>query len=87
MKRCRKQIYLLPEQNEELSKLSLATGRSESSIVREALSEYLTKVRKKANTYTNPLSKLLELKVESEVADGSEQHDRDIYEAPGRDLP
>ena len=87
MKRRRKQIYLLPEQDEELSKLALATGRSESSIVREALSKYLTKVRKEASESTNPLSNLLELKVESEATDGSEQHDRDIYEILGRDLP
>ncbi|NLJ60660.1 MAG: ribbon-helix-helix protein, CopG family [Firmicutes bacterium] len=39
MERSRKQVYLSPDQDEELSKLALATGRSESSIVREALSE------------------------------------------------
>jgi hypothetical protein len=83
MERSRKQIYLSPDQDEELSKLALATGRSESSIVREALSEYLTKARKKADASPNPLSKLLELKVETETVDGSEQHDRDLYIAPG----
>jgi len=83
MERSRKQVYLSPDQDEELSKLALATGRSESSIVREALSEYLTKARKKADASPNPLSKLLELKVETETVDGSEQHDRDLYTAPG----
>ena len=83
MERSRKQVYLSPDQDEELSKLALATGRSKSSIVREALSEYLTKARKKADASPNPLSKLLELKVETETVDGSEQHDRDLCTAPG----
>ncbi len=83
MERSRKQVYLSPDQDEELSKLALATGRSESSIVREALSEYFAKMRKEADASPNPLSKLLELKVETETVDSSEQHDRDLYPAPG----
>lgn len=81
MERSRKQVYLSPDQDEELSKLALATGRSESSIVREALSEYLAKMRKKADASPNPLSKLLELKVATETVGGSEQHDKDLYTA------
>ena len=90
MERSRKQVYLSPDQDEELSKLALATGRSESSIVREALSEYFAKMRKEADASPNPLSKLLELKVETETVDGSEQHDKDLYtpqgEVPGEGL-
>jgi hypothetical protein len=86
MERSRKQVYLSPDQDEELSKLALATGRSESSIVREALSEYFAKIRKEADASPNPLSKLLELNVATETVDGSEQHDRDLYAAQGEVL-
>lgn len=86
MERSRKQVYLSPDQDEELSKLALATGRSESSIVGEALSEYLAKMRKEADASPNPLSKLLELKVETETVDGSEQAVV-LQELQGESLP
>ncbi len=86
MERSRKQVYLSPDQDEELSKLALATGRSESSIVREALSEYLAKMRKEADASPNPLSNLLELKVETETVDGSEQAVV-LQELQGKSLP
>ena len=37
----RKQIYLSAELDEHLGRLALATGRSESFIIREALAEYV----------------------------------------------
>lgn len=82
----RKQIYLTPELNEHLSKVALATGRSESRIVREALSEYVAKLEREADERENPLAKLLALRVDSSATDGSLEHDRDLYaptESPG----
>ncbi|MBC7084604.1 MAG: CopG family transcriptional regulator [Firmicutes bacterium] len=80
--RRRKQVYLEADQDEELSSLALATGRSESSIIREALEEYLVKQREKSKATTHPLARLLEMEFQSAVADGSERHDRDLYAAP-----
>ncbi|MDI7246494.1 MAG: CopG family transcriptional regulator [Bacillota bacterium] len=80
--RRRKQVYLDADQDEELSSLALATGRSESSIIREALGEYLVKQREKGRATAHPLARLLEMECQSAIADGSERHDRDLYSAP-----
>jgi len=82
----RKQIYLTAELDEHLGKLALATGRSESFIIREALAEYVAKAAREADREGNPLAELLALSVACETVDGSEEHDRDLYsgpEAPG----
>jgi hypothetical protein len=82
----RKQIYLTPELDEHLGRLALATGRSESFIIREALAEYVARAAREASRQGNPLAELLTLGVACEAVDGSEEHDRDLYsepEAPG----
>ena len=82
----RKQMHLTPELDEHLGRLALATGRSESFIIREALAEYVAKADKDAGRDGNPLAELLALGVVCEAVDGSEGHDRDLYsepEAPG----
>ncbi len=80
--RRRKQVYLEADQDEELSRLALATGRSESSIIREALGEYLVKQRDKSEATPHPLAGLLEMEFQSAITDGSERHDRDLYATP-----
>lgn len=75
----RKQIYLTPELDEHLSKLALATGNSESHIIREALGEYVAKAAKDADRSDNPLARLLSVDVDCKAVDGSREHDRDIY--------
>ena len=75
----RKQIYLEPEQEEDLSKLALVTGKSESAIIREALAEYLAKIHKEVEATDNPLAEFLKMEVRSTTGDGSEHHDRYLY--------
>ncbi|MCR4426189.1 MAG: ribbon-helix-helix domain-containing protein [Firmicutes bacterium] len=75
----RKQIYLTPELDEHLKRLALATGNSESFVIREALAEYVAKAAKEADQCDNPLAKLLALDVDCKATDGSREHDRDLY--------
>lgn len=75
----RKQIYLNTELEDALGKLALSTGRSESSIIREALAEYVAAAAEKAGEEGNPLSKLRGLCIHCDSADGSTEHDRDLY--------
>lgn len=77
------------ELDQQLSKLALSTGRSESAIIREALGTYLAREAEKGRQRGNPLARLLELQFHSETTDGSEKHDRDLYArgpaSPGED--
>ncbi|MGI6130876.1 MAG: ribbon-helix-helix domain-containing protein [Bacillota bacterium] len=79
----RKQIYLSAELDEHLGRLALATGRSESFIIREALAEYVERAAREAGREGNPLAELLTLSVACEAMDGSDEHDRDLYSEPG----
>jgi hypothetical protein len=76
------QTYLTPELDEHLGRLALATARSESFIIREALAEHMAKAGRKAGRGGNPLAELLALSVDCEAADGSNEHDRDLYSEP-----
>ena len=82
MDRRRKQIYLTADLDEHLGRLALATGRSESFIIREALAEYVARADREAGRDGNPLAELLALSIACEAADGSEEHDRDLYSEP-----
>jgi predicted DNA-binding protein len=76
-KKVRKQVYLTPEQNEELKSLSVMKGVSEASIIREAVDVYLGE-SKKAATEKDPLAKLLGLGT-SKHSDSAGRHDDYLY--------
>lgn len=79
MDKRRKQVYLDEKLNAALEQIALATGKSETAIVREALAEYVTRTNAIVLAKPNPLAELLDVASSAEVKDGSEQHDRDLY--------
>lgn len=76
----RKQLYLDEETDRALKRLSLQTGRSEASHVREALERYLGEQR---SDETDPLVGLIGLvETEDGPKDVAENHDHYLYGAP-----
>ena len=73
----RKQIYITPEQNEDLKTLALMDGVSEAGIIREALSAYVA-VRQEKAAKEDPLADLVGLGV-SEHTDSALRHDHYLY--------
>ncbi|NMB25229.1 MAG: hypothetical protein GX986_06835 [Firmicutes bacterium] len=73
----RKQIYITPEQNEDLKTLALMDGVSEASIIREALSTYVAARQKKA-AKKDPLADLIGLGV-SKHTDSALRHDHYLH--------
>lgn len=71
----RKQVYLDPQQNTQIKKLSALHDKTESEIIRDAINKYLvtTKLDNK-----DPLHDLIGM-VKKGSKDGSTNHDADIY--------
>jgi predicted DNA-binding protein len=78
MKWCRKQIYLHPECETNLKKVALLTKRSESSLIREALEEFLKNFEKSYKKNNNPLLKLIGI-CKTGRTDSSINHDKYLY--------
>jgi len=76
----RKQIYISEGQDEKLKEIAYLQNESESSIIRHALEEYITKKEKeiKRDKNKNPLLNIIGLG-ESPADDISENHDEDLY--------
>lgn len=76
----RKQIYLDDASERALKRLAARTGRSEASLIREALQRYLASGGEQED---DPLEKLIGLVVdESGPDDVAEEHDHYLYGAP-----
>jgi predicted DNA-binding protein len=76
-KKIRKQIYLTPQQDEELKTLSVMKGTSEASLVREAVAAYLIE-EKERSASGNPLAKLVGLGI-GKHTDNAQRHDEYLY--------
>ena len=76
MTKVRTQIYLTEEQHQMLNKVSIEGKIPMAQIVRQAISEYLSKISSKEKV--NPLRKIIAL---GESGDfwGSVKHDEEIY--------
>lgn len=72
----RKQIYLPEEYEEQLKEISIVMDVTESSIIREALAEYLKKI--KASKKKNTLYDLIGL-CNKGKKDASINHDKYLY--------
>ena len=77
----RKQIYLDEANERALKRLAARTGRSEASLIREALQRYLAPGR--GHGEDDPLERLIGL-VPDETGpdDVAEEHDHYLYGAP-----
>ena len=76
----RKQIYLDAASERGLKRLSARTGRSEASLIREALQRYLASG---GDQVDDPLEKLIGLVAdETGPDDVAEEHDHYLYGAP-----
>jgi hypothetical protein len=73
----RKQIYLTPEQNEDLKTLAMMRGTSEAAIIREALSDYVTREKEKA-AKQDPLAEIIGSGM-SKYPDSVKRHDYYLY--------
>ena len=77
----RKQIYLDEASDRALKRLAARTGRSEASLIREALQRYLTPDG--GDPGDDPLERLIGLVAdESGPDDVAEEHDHYLYGAP-----
>ncbi len=76
-RKVRKQIYITPEQNEDLKALALIDGISEAGIIREALSAYVAARQEKA-TKEDPLADLIGVGT-SKHTDSAQRHDHYLY--------
>lgn len=74
----RAQVLLEEEQERRLNELAARTGRSKSSLVREAVDMLLAE---KGAELKHPLLELIGT-VRSGLQDGSERHDEIIYGSP-----
>jgi len=76
----RKQIYLDEASERGLKRLAARTGRSEASLIREALQRYLASG---GDNVDDPLEKLIGLVAdETGPDDVAEEHDHYLYGAP-----
>ena len=75
----RKQIYLDEETRRAIEKLAVVRGVSESSIIREAIAQYVVKEEQRAGAENNPLVKLIGIG-EGSRPDAAENHDRYLYQ-------
>ena len=76
----RKQIYLDEASERGLKRLAARTGRSEASLIREALQRYLVSG---GDNVDDPLEKLIGLVAdETGPDDVAEEHDHYLYGAP-----
>ncbi|WP_144462116.1 CopG family transcriptional regulator [Siminovitchia fortis] len=71
----RKQIYLEPEQNEQIKLLSARQNKTEAQIIRDAINHYLTENNKEL---ADPILELIGM-VKDGIDNGSTAHDQDIY--------
>lgn len=71
----RKQVYLDPQQNSQIKKLSSLHDKTESEIIRDAINEYLVNTKLDSK---DPLHDLIGM-VEKGSEKGSTHHDTDIY--------
>ena len=74
-RKIRKQIYLDPEQNRQVKRLSARQGKTEAEIIREAIDNYLIHNKKQQE---DPLLELTAM-VKNKITDGSISHDEAIY--------
>lgn len=77
MSMVRKQIYITPEQNKLVYKLSVREKVAEAEIIRRAIEEYL---RKQIPMPENPLTEIVALG-RSGNKSGSVEHDHEIYDS------
>ncbi len=77
----RKQIYLTKELNDKLKDIAYIKNKSESSLIRDALEEYIVKIEKQVENKDeeNPLLKIIALG-ESGSDDISDNHDSYLYQ-------
>lgn len=74
----RKQIYLDDEADRRLKTLAGLAGRSEASLIRDALDRYLDECESKLPPEENPLRAMVGL-VDEGPPDGAQEHDRYLY--------
>lgn len=83
-----KQVYLEPGQEYELKRLAKRRGISVSSLIREAVDQYLAAHEPRASEQAEdyPLWKIIGIAGKEAgpplQADGSVNHDRDLYGSP-----
>ena len=71
----RTQVYLTQEQHTQLQHLAQSRRSTMAELIRQAVTEFLTRW----TTQENPWWSIVGLG-ESGIADGSVEHDRDIYD-------
>lgn len=71
----RTQVYLTPEQHTQLQRMAQAQRSSMAELIRQAVTEFLAQW----TTQENPWWSIVGLGA-SGIADGSVEHDRDIYD-------
>lgn len=78
----KKQIYLEESADDELRKWSALKGTSEASLVREAIGEYLARLKKEQDekAVANPLLKMVGKCPAQGDPDSSEAHDVYLYQ-------
>lgn len=74
----RKQIYLDPDTGKNLKEFAILMGRTETSIIREAVKRYIEEKQKEYKEKVNPLSKVIGL-CQQGKEDASFNHDRYLY--------
>ncbi|MDI6704052.1 MAG: CopG family transcriptional regulator [bacterium] len=75
----RKQIYLDERTNNILKKMALLKKASSSSLIREAINEYLDKMFRNRRKEDNPLYRVVGL-CEDGKSDASMRHDEYLYQ-------
>ncbi|MFW6017060.1 MAG: hypothetical protein ACOCRK_11530 [bacterium] len=79
----RKQIYITQELDKKIKDIAYIQNKTESSVIREALGEYIAKKEKNNLARDdNPLSSIIGLG-ESGKEDISINHDQYLYKIPG----
>ena len=76
--KARKQIYLYEELQKSLKEIAVVTKKTETSIIREAVRQYIGRREKEEKMRKNPLYELVGLCREGEK-DASIEHDTYLY--------
>jgi len=74
----RKQVYFDQDTEKDLREFAILMGKTETSIIREAVKRYIQEKQKEQREKENPLYKIIGLCEEGEK-DASFNHDRYLY--------